>query len=120
MLKDRRNFHRLEDIVNVRYSVKGRGKERIETLPRNIGGGGIGICLVEQLRQGTKLELEITVPDNPQKAILTNGEVLWTRPFGLIGTDQSVNLYETGIKFININPIAVGRVYSYYRQKRGI
>ena len=120
MPKDRRIFQRLKGIVNVRYGVKGRDKHKLESLPRNIGGGGIGVCLTEQLSQGTELELEITIPDNPQKVILGSGEVLWTRPFGLIGTDQSVNLYETGIKFIDINPIAVGRVYSYYRQKRGI
>ncbi len=117
MPKDRRIFQRLEGIVNVRYGVKGRDKHKFERLPMNVGGGGVSICLTEQLRQGTELELEITVPDNPRKVILGSGEVLWTRPFGLIEAEQSVNLYETGIKFIDINPIAVGRVYSYYRQK---
>ncbi len=120
MPKDRRIFQRLEGIVNVRYGVKGRDKHKLESLPRNIGGGGVGICLTEKLQPGTLLELEITVPDNPQKAILGSGEVLWTKPFGLIEAEQTVSLYETGIKFIDINPIAVGRVYSYYRQKRGI
>lgn len=118
MVKDRRIFQRLDGIVNVRYSVRGRDKERIETLPRNIGGGGIGVCLTEKLQPGTLLELEITAPDDPQKLILGTGEVLWTKPFGVIETDQSVSLHETGIKFIDINPLAVGRVYSYYRQMK--
>ena len=117
MPKDRRIFQRLKGLVSVRYGVKGRDKHKLESLPRNIGGGGVSICLTEKLQPGTLLKLEITVPDNPQKVILGSGEVLWTKPFGLIGTDQGVNLYETGIKFIDINPIAVGRVYSYYRQK---
>ena len=117
MPKDKRIFQRLEGIINVRYGVKGRDKEKIETLPRNIGGGGVSICLTEKLQPGTLLELEITVPDNPRKVILGSGEILWTRPFGLIEAEQTVSLYETGVKFIDINPIAVGRVYSYYRQK---
>lgn len=116
MADDRRIFQRIEGIVNVRYAVRGRDKEKIESLPRNIGGGGIGICLTEKLQCGTVLELEITVPDNPRKAILGTGEVLWTKPFGIIESGQSVGLHETGIRFIDINPLAVGRAYSYYRQ----
>lgn len=120
MSRDRRIFDRLEDIANVRYAVRGRDKEKIESLPRNIGGGGVGICLTERLQQGTVLELEITIPDNPRKAILGTGEVLWTKPFGIIESGQSVGLYETGIRFIDIKPLAVGRAYSYYRQMRRI
>lgn len=116
MPKDRRIFDRLEGIVNVRYGVKGRDKEKIESLPRNIGGGGIGICLTESLQPGTLLELEITVPDNPQKVVRGVGQVQWTKRFGVIDTEQRVNLHEVGIKFIEIDPIAVGRVYSYHRK----
>ena len=115
--KDRRIFQRLNGIVNVRYAVRGRDKRRAESLPRNIGGGGVGICLTENLQPGTTIELEITVPDNPRKLILGVGEVLWTKPFGAIKTDQDISLFETGIKFINIDPIAIGRVYTYHRQQ---
>ena len=107
----------LDGIVNVRYAVRGRDREKAESLPRNVGGGGMGICLTENLQPGTMLELEITVPDNPQKLILGVGEVLWTKPFGVIKTGQNVNLFETGIKFINIDPIAMGRVYTYHHQQ---
>ncbi|MBL7085092.1 MAG: PilZ domain-containing protein [Candidatus Omnitrophica bacterium] len=116
MIKDRRIFQRLDGIINVRYAVKGRDREKIETLPRNIGGGGVGICLTEKLQNGTILELEITVPDNPQKAISGAGQVQWTKPFGVIRFDKSVSLHETGIKFIDIDPLAIGRVYTYSRQ----
>lgn len=116
MVKDRRIFQRLEGIVNVRYGVRGRDKEKIESLPRNIGGGGIGICLTEELQSGTVLELEITVPDNPQKSVSGVGQVQWTKPFGAIGLGRKVSLHETGIKFIDIDPLAIGRVYTYSRQ----
>jgi c-di-GMP-binding flagellar brake protein YcgR len=116
MVKNRRIFQRLDGIVNVRYAVSGRDEQKIETLPRNIGGGGIGVCLTERLQSGTIVELEIIIPDNPQKAVLGRGEVLWTKPFGILTVRQDVRLYETGIRFIDINPISIGRVYSYYRQ----
>ncbi|TRZ49028.1 MAG: hypothetical protein D4S01_09355 [Dehalococcoidia bacterium] len=120
MAENRRIFQRLDGIVNVRYAVSGRDEQRIETLPRNIGGGGIGICLTERLQSGTLVELEITIPDNPQKAVLAKGEVLWTRPFGILKARQEVKLYETGIRFINIDPISIGRVYTYSHQTKGI
>lgn len=120
MVKDRRVFQRLDGIVNVRYAVRGRDKDKIESLPRNIGGGGLGICLAEKLQAGTVLELEITVPDDPQKVISGVGQVTWTKTFGIIKSDPGVNLYETGVKFIDINPISVGRVYTYSRQMKRI
>lgn len=118
MFKDRRIFQRVDAMVNVRYGVRGRDKKKIESLPRNIGGGGVGLCLTEKLSEGTILDLEITVPDNPHKAISADAQVLWTKPFGEIDAGQHVNLYESGIKFIDIDPIAIGRVYSYYRQHK--
>ncbi len=118
MVKDRRAFQRIDGIVNVRYGVKDRDKEKIETLPRDIGGGGLGLCITEELQRGTILDLEITLPDNPEKTILGAGEVKWSKEFGAIDLKRSINLYETGIRFININSIAIGRVYAYSRQKK--
>ena len=118
MVEDRRIFQRIDGIVNVCYGVKDRDKEKIETLPRNIGGGGLGLCITEQLQRGTILDLEITVPDNPEKTILGAGEVRWSKEFGTIDPKRSINLYETGIRFTNINSIAIGRVYAYSRQTK--
>ncbi len=117
MDKDRRILQRLDGIVNIRYAVRGRDKVKAETLPRNIGGGGVGLCITEKLAPGTLMELEITVPDNPQKVIFGVGEVLWTKPFGVIQSEQNVSLFETGIKFVDIDPLSIGRVYSYRRQQ---
>ncbi|MFC1631321.1 PilZ domain-containing protein [Candidatus Omnitrophota bacterium] len=117
MADNKRIFDRLEGVVNVRYGVKGRDKEKIESLPRNIGGGGLGVYLTEKLEPGTVIELEITVPDNPQKAIRGVGEVLWTKHYGTISPEQGVNLHETGIRFVDINPLAVGRVYTYHSRQ---
>lgn len=109
--KDRRLLHRVSDSVNIRYGVKGRDKQKIESIARNISGGGAGICLTERLAEGTILELEITTPDNPQKAIKGEGEVLWTKTFGII--KENIPLYETGIRFTEVDPISLGKVYSY-------
>lgn len=109
-------YQRLKDIVNVRYAVRDRDKQKNESIPRDICGGGIGLCLPEKLRQGAILELEITCPDNPQQTIHGTGKVLWTRPFGVVEREQSVILYQTGIGFLDINPIAIGKIYTYSRQ----
>ncbi|MFH1075147.1 MAG: PilZ domain-containing protein [Candidatus Firestonebacteria bacterium] len=112
--KDRRLLHRVSDIVNIRYGVKGRDKQKIETIAKNISGGGAGICLAEKLAQGTILELEITIPNNPQKAIKGEGEVLWTKSFGTI--KENIQLYETGLQFTEVDHLAIGKVYSYLNQ----
>ena len=108
----------LRTVVAHAESMGLRDREKIESLPRNIGGGGLGVCLTEKLQPGTILRLEITVPDDPEKAILGEGEVLWNKRIGLIATEQNVTLYETGVKFVDIDPVAIGRVYTYQRQKK--
>ncbi|MBN2097376.1 MAG: PilZ domain-containing protein [Candidatus Omnitrophica bacterium] len=120
MDKDRRTHQRLTGIANVRYAVRDRDSRMLESLPRNICGGGVGLCLPEKLASGTILELEITIPDNPEKGISGVGEVLWSRPFGVIESEESVCLHETGIKFINVDQIGIGRVYSYFRQNQSV
>lgn len=112
--KDRRLLHRVSDIVNIRYGVKGRDKQKIESIARNISGGGAGICLPEKLAQGTILELEITTPDNPHKAIKGEGEVLWIKPFGVLR--ENTPIYETGLRFTEVDPISLGKVYSCLEQ----
>jgi len=114
--KDRRIFERLRDVVNIRYSVQGRDKTKNECLPRDISGGGLGMCVPETIKAGTLLDLEITVPDNPKKTIKGSGEVLWSKPFGHFQTNENVTLHDIGVRFLNIEPLAIGRVYSYSRE----
>jgi c-di-GMP-binding flagellar brake protein YcgR len=116
MDKDKRIYQRIKGVVHVRYAVKGRDTKKTESLPRNISGGGVGLCLTEKLQPGTLLELEIAVPDDPKKPVFGTGEVVWTNSSGIISSEKDTDLHETGIKFLDIDPIAVGRVYSSCRK----
>ena len=113
--KERRCFERIEDFVSVRYRTIG-GKIEDASSVKDVGGGGIRLSLPERLNPGTTVDLEITIPDisKPFPAV---GEVIWIREVGISG-DSVARYFDTGIKFIKIDPICLGRVYTYFHQQK--
>ena len=114
-MQERRMFQRIEDIVSVRYTTR-KGKLKDVTLVKDLGGGGIRISLAEMLKPGTVVDLEITIPDDP-RSFPAVGEVVWQEEVNISG--ESVGrYYDTGIKFTEIDPVCLGRVYTYFHQKK--
>lgn len=113
--EDRRTFERIEDFVGVRYKTR-RARVKDVSSTKDIGGGGIQLSLPERLNPGTTVDLEITIPDisKPFSAV---GEVIWIREVGISG-DSVARYFDTGIKFIKIDPICLGRVYTYFHQQK--
>ena len=114
-MQERRMFQRIEDIVSVRYTTR-KGKLKYVTLVKDLGGGGIRLSLAERLGPGTVVDLEIAIPDDP-KPFAAVGEVVWQEEVNISG--ESVGrYYDTGIKFTEIDPVCLGRVYTYFHQKK--
>ena len=113
--KDRRIYDRLDNIVSVKYKIKGR-LDKSSSMPRNVGGGGIRLALHERLPLGAQVDLEISVPNNPQP-ITALGKVVWVETFN-IKNGEEITYYETGIQFIKVSPLAIGRIYAYFHENR--
>ncbi len=67
--------------------------------------GGVGVCVVtdESLELGTKLELEIRLPDRDEPITFT-GEVVWSREVGGPRKSYEAPIREVGVKFVEIQP----------------
>ena len=112
---DRRRWQRLENfegIIKVKYRI--RPKEKEDRIPpvRNICGGGIRLSLNEKLTTGTLLDLDIAMPESPNR-IPAKGRVIWIQEIAVTG-QTAVRYYETGIEFIEVDPISLGKIYSYF------
>lgn len=112
--KERRKFERIENVVSVKYKAHSKVFKDAES--RNISGGGIRLALAEKLELGVILDLEITIPDDP-RPFQAKGEVVWTEGVNITG-DSVARYHDTGIKFIEIDPICLGRVFSYFHQQK--
>jgi len=112
-MKERRMFQRIEDIVSVKYTTR-KGKLR-DVTSVNISGAGIRLSMAEKLEPGTVVDLKITIPDDP-RPFSAVGEVVWQKEVNISG--ESVGrYYDTGIKFTKIDPVCLGKVYTYFHQK---
>lgn len=107
MDKDKRKFKRFDAYMSVKFtgldetSVKGMG------LSRDLCREGLKINSDKALKEGTQLDLEISIPDDP-KPIFSAGEVIWSRPSD--GIDQG---FDQGVKLVNMDPVDKFRVLDY-------
>lgn len=112
--KERREFERIDGVVSVKY--KAHKAVFRDAGAKNISGGGIRLALAEKLTPGTVVELEIAIPDD-SRPFQAKGEVVWTEEVNITG-DSVGRYHDTGMKFIEIDPICLGRVFSYFHQQK--
>jgi c-di-GMP-binding flagellar brake protein YcgR len=116
MAEERRKFERIEAPVRVKYKLLSEGSPGVDTAGKNIGGGGIRLSLKEKLQPGTLLKLEIGLPSstNPITAI---GKVVWIKEV-LIQNKNVTSYYDTGIEFVKVSLVALGRIYKHFHEQK--
>jgi c-di-GMP-binding flagellar brake protein YcgR len=78
------------------------GIEGEVTLPTaDLGGGGIRLFVNKKVKIGTLVELGLILPHEEQ-IFFSLGEVVWQMK-DATKTQRGENLYETGVKFINLD-----------------
>lgn len=97
--KDRRKFARLDLALTISYRVVdkiGVDSEPSEVVSSDISLGGIRLMTPTPLERGTKLELEIFLPEDDEHPLMADGEVVWQ-------TRISATSYETGVMIKGMN-----------------
>lgn len=107
MEKERRKFKRFDAYMSVKYQAADRSEERGISLSKDLSREGLKINSTQNLLEGTVLDLEINIPDDP-KPVHTSGKVMWSRLSE--GTDQG---YDQGVRFLMMDPVDKFRVLDY-------
>ena len=102
MGEEQRRSDRLSSWLHATYLIDG-GKA-VNTLTRNASEGGIALFTERPFDMGTVLRVEIRFHDH--KPVTFAGEVRWSRPLVLQGSDQVPRAFETGVRFVEISPEA--------------
>jgi c-di-GMP-binding flagellar brake protein YcgR len=98
--EDKRQFLRLNVLVDVTYKKKDfAGKEKL-SLSKNISEGGICLIVYEPINEADVLELQIFLPDT-KKPINVLGRVAWIKNFS-IGDTVAGQRSDVGIEFLKI------------------
>ncbi|MBI4387568.1 MAG: PilZ domain-containing protein [Candidatus Omnitrophica bacterium] len=108
MEKERRKFKRFDAYMSVKFgnSDEKQKKAAVIALTKDVSRDGICVNSVDSLEQGSLLNLEIDLPDDP-RPIHTSGKVVWSR-----GKAEADGV-DSGIQFVAIDPVDKFRVLDY-------
>ena len=107
---DRRLYQRIDSRLSVRYSIMTKGIIETAARSENISQDGILVDLNDTFNPGTRLILEIILPEQPDP-VMASGEVVWQKQ---IKTDPP--LYATGIQYVKIAENDASRLSRYVAQ----
>lgn len=92
-MDNRRRYARLDIALTVSYAVEGEGgelSEYAEAVSSDISAGGIRLMTPGPVPNGSKLDLQVFLGEDPENCIHAKGEVVWQNKL-------SPTSYETGI-----------------------
>ena len=108
MDKERRKFKRFDAYMSVRYQLPGTEQEAQGiALSKDLSREGLKINSSTRLNEGTTLDLELDIPDDP-KPVRTSGKIMWTDSSQ--AKDQG---FDMGIRFMMMDPVDKFRVLDY-------
>lgn len=107
MDKERRKFKRFDAFMSVKYHSDSSLKTDGISLSKDLCRDGLRINSERALKEGSLLDLEITIPDDP-KTIKTTGKVMWARPSE--GSNQG---FDHGVHLMQMDPVDKFRVLDY-------
>jgi len=107
MDKERRKFKRFDAYMSVKYRLAEGAEVQGISLSKDLSREGIKMNSTMSLKEGTLIDLEIDIPDDP-KPVHTSGKVIWSRPAE--GQDQG---YDQGVRFLTMDPVDKFRVLDY-------
>lgn len=107
MEKERRKFKRFDAYMSVRYQLSDSDELKGIALSKDLSREGLKVNTPMHLPEGSALDLELDIPDDP-KPVRTTGKIVWSRSSQ--GQDQG---YDVGIHFVMMDPVDKFRVLDY-------
>ena len=107
MDKERRKFKRFDAYMSVKYKVAGLAEDQGVCLSKDLSREGLKITSNSHIDEGTNMDLEIQIPDDP-KPVQTSGKVMWSR--AAEGHNQG---FDQGVRFVMMDPVDKFRVLDY-------
>ena len=107
MEKERRKFKRFDAYMSVKYFVPDDQEIKGISLSKDLSREGLKINSTSSIKEGTVVDLEIVIPDDP-KPVRTSGKVMWSKVSE--GHDQG---FDQGVRFVVMDPVDKFRVLDY-------
>lgn len=93
--------------MSVKFTAPGSTEAKGMSLSKDLSREGIKMNSNVSLDEGSLIDLEIDIPDDP-KPVKTSGKIMWSRPAE--GKNQG---YDQGVRFLMMDPVDKFRVLDY-------
>ena len=103
MAHERRQSIRLHTRLVTTFVTVGGASKRQQASTRDVGGAGLCFVTEEELKPGTLLNIQLTLPYRDQPVPFV-AEVVWNRPSYEGRKSEQVPQMEVGVRFVKINP----------------
>ena len=107
MDKERRKFKRFDAYMSVKFQAPEEHEIKGISLSKDLSREGLKINSTSGIKEGTVMDLEIQIPDDP-KPVHTSGKVMWSRP-----SDGHNQGFDQGVRFLMMDPVDKFRVLDY-------
>lgn len=113
---EKRLYERITIPIRLKYEIKSRPMLVTESISKNLSGGGICLSLKEKLLPRTQLAMVVEIGSS-RDLVSLNGMVIWSRRVEIVEREGPIVYYDTGIEFINADPININRVITHFYGK---
>lgn len=116
--KERRKSVRINTEIDVLYeSISNTKAPKQFSKSRNISVGGINLALNEKLFLGTRLQMQLNIPQS-LRPVFVQGEIVWVKEISLRFTkEKRERFFATGIKFTQMKPEDEDALRSFINQR---
>ena len=101
-MEERRRFVRFNARLKASYRVFPQ-TQPIQTVTKDLGGGGVCFFAEAPLAPGTRLQAELTLPDREQPIPFT-AEVICSEAHEVLGKGTHERAVEVDVRFVEISP----------------
>jgi c-di-GMP-binding flagellar brake protein YcgR len=117
-LTEQRLYERLTLPIKVNYEVSTRPRDIKSAISKDISGGGICLSLPEKLLPDTKINIDIKVMQPKSTDYNLKARVAWSRHVEISAGGAKSVYYDTGIEFLEQDPIAVANIATYFYNRK--
>lgn len=107
MDKERRKFKRFDAYMSVKYKSSADAELKGVSLSKDLSREGLKMNSNFNIKQGTVIDLEINIPDDP-RPVHTSGKVVWSCP-----SEEKDQGFEQGVRFMMMDPVDKFRILDY-------
>lgn len=111
-MTERRLFIRADTRLTTSYRLAGAAMSRRRGLIHNLNAGGICLITESPLAPGATLEVQVRLPGELSPIAFT-GQVIWSKPVGVVPLGAKDPTSANGIAFAAIEPAARAALVRY-------